>query len=132
MDAGHAEYGTPAAAALITPAACEIPAPEDKPRLHGKQRVWLQHGSSAHHIYGTEVVEEDFRCSNELNAKFQPLFERSALRVVGVGERGEARVVELQGARFFIATLFLPQIAAVDAPHPLIDAYVRAVAASKH
>ena len=132
MDAGHAEYGTPAATALITPAACEVPAPEDGPRLYGKQRVWLQAGSFAHRIYGTELVEEEFRCSNELDAKFQPLFERSALRVVGVGERGEARVVELQeGARFFIATLFLPQIGAAESPHPLIDAYVRAVAASK-
>jgi CTP synthase (UTP-ammonia lyase) len=40
-------------------------------------------------------------------------------------------VVELQTARFFIGTLFLPQMAAVDAPHPLIDAYVRAVAARR-
>jgi CTP synthase (UTP-ammonia lyase) len=93
--------------------------------------VWLQGGSLAGRIYGLEIVEEEFRCSNELNAEFQPLFEQSSLRVVGVGERGEARVVELQGARFFIATLFLPQIAPVDAPHPLIDAYVSAVAASK-
>jgi CTP synthase (UTP-ammonia lyase) len=108
---------------------CDVPAPEDGPRLHGKQRVWLQTGSLAHRVYGTEVVEEEFRCSNELNAEFQPLFERSDLRVVGVGERGEARVVELRTAHFFIGTLFLPQMAAVDAPHPLIDAYVRAVAA---
>jgi len=129
-NAGHAEYGTPAAIALITPAACEVPAPEAGPRLHGKQKVWLQTGSLAHRIYGTELVEEEFRCSNELNAEFQPLFEQSALRVVGVGERGEARVVELQAACFFIGTLFLPQIAAVEAPHPLIDAYVRSVAAS--
>jgi len=85
----------------------------------------------AHRIYGTEVAEEEFRCSNELNVQFQPLFERSALRVVGVGERGEARVVELQAARFFIGTLFLPQMAAIDAPHPLIDAYLRAVAARR-
>lgn len=127
-DAGHAEYGTPAASALITPAACELP--EDGPRIHGKQKVSLEAGSLAHRIYGTELVEEEFRCSNELNAKFQPLFERSALRVVGLGDRGEARVVELQGARFFIATLFLPQIGAVDSPHPLIDAYVHAVAAN--
>ena len=93
--------------------------------------MWLQAGSLAHRIYGQDVVEEEFRCSNELNAEFQPLFERSALRVVGVGHRGEARVVELQGARFFIATLYLPQLDAVNATHPLIDTYVRAVAASE-
>jgi len=93
--------------------------------------VWLQAGSLTYGIYGAELVEEEFRCSNELNAEFQPLFERSSLRVVGLGERGEARVVELRGARFFIATLYLPQLEAVDSPHPLIDTYVRAVAASE-
>jgi CTP synthase len=128
-DAGHAEYGTPAATALITPAACEVPM--EGPRIRGKQKVWLQAGSVAQRVYGSEIVEEEFRCSNELNAKFQPLFEQSSLRVTGVGERGEARVVELEGARFFVATLYLPQIGAADAPHPLIDAYVRAVAARK-
>jgi len=85
----------------------------------------------ARRIYGKDVVEEEFRCSNELNSEFQPLFERSPLRVVGVGERGEARVVELRGARFFVATLYLPQLDAVDSPHLLIDSYARAVAASK-
>jgi CTP synthase (UTP-ammonia lyase) len=93
--------------------------------------VWLQAGSVARRVYGSEIVEEEFRCSNELNAKFQPLFERSSLRVSGIGERGEARVVELEGARFFVATLYLPQIGAAEAPHPLIDAYVQAVGTRK-
>lgn len=86
----------------------------------------------AHRLYGGEVeVLEDFHCSNELNARYQPLFEESALRISGVGERGEARIVELGGAVFFLATLFLPQLVAVNEPHPIVDGFVRAVAAAR-
>jgi CTP synthase (UTP-ammonia lyase) len=82
----------------------------------------------ARDLYGSDDAFEEFRCSNELNARYQPLFEQSTLSVSGVGERGEARIVELQGAPFFIATLFLPQLNAVDQPHPIIDGFIRASA----
>jgi CTP synthase (UTP-ammonia lyase) len=81
----------------------------------------------ARDLYGSDDAHEEFRCSNELNARYQPLFEQSALRVSGVGERGEARIVELEGAPFFVATLFLPQLTAVDQPHPIIDGFMWAV-----
>jgi CTP synthase (UTP-ammonia lyase) len=114
--------------ALITPAVCEVPPAEDEPRLHGAQRVIVRPGTLAHRLYGADEAFEEFRCSNELNARYQPLFEQSALRVSGVGERGEARVVELEGAPFFLATLFLPQLTTVDQPHPVIDGFIRAAA----
>jgi CTP synthase (UTP-ammonia lyase) len=135
-DAGHAEYGIDPETALITPAHCEVPEP-GAPRIKGKQRVRLTPGSLAARIYGANEVFEEFHCSNELNRRYQPLFEKSDLGVVGVGDEGEARVVELAGAgagdsrRFFVATLYLPQLAAVEnGSHPLIDAFVRAVAAT--
>ncbi len=84
--------------------------------------------SQAYRIYGRKEVEEEFQCSYGLNPNFQPLFERSALRIVGTGDEGEARVVELQGADFFIGTLFMPQLRPLDAgPHPLIRAFVSEV-----
>jgi len=43
-----------------------------------------------------------------------------------------AIVVELTGGRFFIATLFLPQVAALEGePSPLTDSYVSAAAGSR-
>jgi len=49
------------------------------------------------------------------------------LRVVGTDQDGEARVLELPDRRFYIATLFVPQlISRSDSPHPLIIAYLRA------
>jgi CTP synthase (UTP-ammonia lyase) len=126
--AGHAEYGVPPEEALITPAACEVPK-EGEPRIHGRQPVHLRPGTMTRSLYDADEVFEEFHCSNELNTRYQPLFESSQLRVSGVGDRGEARIVELEGARFYIATLFLPQLTAVDKPHPVVDGFVRAVAA---
>lgn len=107
-----------------------MPLPGDGPRLHGKQKVRLAPGSLARRLYGKDEVAEEFHCRNELNAAFQPLFEQSALKVSGVGDRGEARVVELEGAKFFMGTLFLPQIAGAEEAHPLVDGFVRAVVSS--
>jgi CTP synthase (UTP-ammonia lyase) len=127
-DAAHAEYGAPPDEALITPAACAVPEP-GAPRLNGKQRVRLMPDSLAERVYGGSETFAEFHCSNELNRRYQPLFERSDLRVSGVGDEGEARVVELTSAAFYVATLYLPQLAAAQGePDPLIDAYVRAAA----
>jgi hypothetical protein len=56
------------------------------------------------------------------------VFDHSGYRrVVGVDRDGEARVLELPGRRFFIATLFVPQLSSSpNSPHPLITAYLRA------
>jgi CTP synthase (UTP-ammonia lyase) len=127
-DAAHAEYGAPPDDALITPAACEVPEP-GVPRLKGKQRVRLTPGSLAARIYGSTETFAEFHCSNELNRRYQPLFARSELRVSGIGDEGEARVVELAGAAFYVGTLYLPQLAAAQGePEPLIDGFVQAAA----
>ena len=87
----------------------------------------LTPGSLAARVYGSTEIGAEFHCRNELNRRYQALFERSDLRVVGLGDEGEARVVELAGVRFFIATLFLPQMAALEGePSKLIDAFVGA------
>lgn len=128
-DAAHAEYGADPQTALITPAACALPEDTEGARLKGKQRVWLTPGSLAARVYGSTEIAAEFHCRNELNRRYQALFERSDLRVVGVGDEGEARVVELTGVRFFIATLFLPQMASLAGePNPLIDAFTQAAA----
>ena len=119
------EYGADPETALIRPAACEIPGDDAGPRLKGKQRVRLTPGSLAARVCGSTEIAAEFHCRNELNRHYQVLFERSELRVVGVGDEGEARVVELAGGSFFIATLFLPQMAVLEGePSKLINAFV--------
>jgi CTP synthase (UTP-ammonia lyase) len=85
----------------------------------------LAPGSMAARVFGGTEIEEDFECSYGLDPRYQPLFDDGALWISGVGESGEARVLELRGAGFFIGTLFLPQLRpAADGPHPLIRAFL--------
>ncbi len=50
----------------------------------------------------------------------------AGLRVVGVEPDGEARIVEAFGHRFFVGTLFVPQLNSTSAqPHPLILAFMK-------
>jgi CTP synthase (UTP-ammonia lyase) len=59
--------------------------------------------------------------------------ERHGLRLVGRGENGEVRVVELPDRQFFLATLFLPQHrSTAGEPHPIITAFLNAAVEAKH
>ena len=127
--AGHAEYDPASPVPLIAPVSCPVPGrPDDAPKLSGKLTIRLRKDSSAFRIYQRQEIEEEFFCDYELNPAFQAAIASGRLRVVGLGERGEARLAELPGHPFFLATLFLPQLASAEgAPHPLIVAYLEAI-----
>lgn len=91
------------------------------------QSVHFAPGSQVAAAYGQTVALEDFRCNYGFNAAFTARFHNSALTFVAFDQEGELRAIELSGQRFYIATLFLPQMRSQpDQPHPLILAYVRA------
>ena len=70
---------------------------------------------------------EQFNCSYGLNETFRDTMRKRTLKIVGVDSNGKARVVELSGHRFFVATLFLPQLSSSpDIPHPLITEFMKA------
>jgi CTP synthase (UTP-ammonia lyase) len=80
--------------------------------------------------YGRKEAKEAFRCNFGLNPKYRAQLLREPLRVAGVDDEGEVRIVELGNHPFFVAALFLPQLSSTPAaPHPLIVAYLRAAAA---
>jgi CTP synthase (UTP-ammonia lyase) len=87
--------------------------------------VTLATGSLASRIYRAATVREEFHCNYGLNPDYQHLFETAPLKITGKGEAGEARIVELADADFFIATLFLPQMRPKsEGPRPLITAFI--------
>ncbi len=91
--------------------------------------VHLTPGSQAARIYGATEAREEFHCSFGLDPEYQPLFGGGPLRITGHGEGGEARILELEGAEFYMGTLFMPQLAVTEtASHPLVDAFIRAAA----
>lgn len=134
QNAEHAEYDPKASTLLITPVACPVVGrPEGAPKLSGKLKLKVTPDSLAYRIYQRqrieeiEEAEEEFLCNFELNPAFQGMMEKGGLRLVGRGENGEVRIVELSGHRFFLATLFLPQLGSrKGSPHPLITAYLEA------
>ena len=84
----------------------------------------------AHQAYQREKATELFRCNYGLNPKYRDRISKSGFKVAGVDSEGEIRIVELSGHRFFVATLFLPQLSSsAEAPHPIIVAYLEAALA---
>jgi CTP synthase (UTP-ammonia lyase) len=91
------------------------------------QAIVVRPGTLAHQAYGLEKVMEQFSCNYGLNPVYQEALEKSGLRVAGTGQDGEARIVELAGHPFFVATLFVPQLSSsVEQPHQLITHFLKA------
>ena len=62
-----------------------------------------------------------------MNPDYLAQFEAAGLRVVGMGEFGDIRAVELPAHQFYIATLFHPQLESQPGrPSPFVAAFVNA------
>ena len=82
-------------------------------------------GSIAFQAYGNETIVEKFQCNFGLNEKYRDDLNDGNLRFSGFDMEGNARIFELPRQRFFMATLFLPQVSSkLKRPHPLILAFV--------
>ena len=124
-DAQHAEYDPYASDLFITPLSCS---------LVGKtMSVHLAPGSRAAQFYRRGEATERYYCNFGLNPEHQERLDEAGLRVSGVDQDGEARVLELPELRFYVATLFVPQLtSSPDHPHPLITAYLDAAVQAVH
>ena len=131
VDADSAENAPKSGQIVITPVSCEMPnrAP-DAPKLSGRVRgLRIRPGSYLHSFYGKDVVEEAFFCNFEVNPDFEWAFIEAGFPFVARGERHEPRAIESQAHRFFLATLFQPQLSSEPGkPHPVIVAFLRAAA----
>jgi CTP synthase (UTP-ammonia lyase) len=117
--AQHAETSPEAADLVVTPLSCSLWGQE--------HRVELVAGSRAAALYGVEAAVEDYFCSYGLSPEYRPRMEESGLRISGVDEEGEPRIVELEGHPFFVATLFCFQTRSrADEPHPLVAGFADA------
>ena len=93
-------------------------------------KINVRPDTRAHRAYGREEISEHYYCSFGLNPDFQDEIDRGGLKIVGFDDDGEPRIVELPDHRFFIATLFVPQLFSdTQEPHPLIVAYLEAAMA---
>ncbi|MBS1874589.1 MAG: CTP synthase [Acidobacteria bacterium] len=117
-DAGHAEYDPYASVLFVNRLACSL--------VGRAMAVELRDGSRAAAAYGERRVTENYYCNFGLNGDYRAGLEEAGMLVSGWDDGGEARVFELAGHPFFLATLFVPQDRASEAAHPLIRDFVRA------
>ena len=120
-DAAHAETSPSAADLVVTPLSCAL--------VERSGPIRMLAGSRAAALCGTDEIQEEYHCSYGLNPAYEAALERHGVRVTGRDPAGEARVIELEGHPFYLATLFQPERAALRGPcHPLVAAFVGAAA----
>ena len=117
--AAHAELDREAFAPVISLLSCGL--------VEKSGAVRIVPDSRLARAYGAERVTETYHCNYGLNPRYEHLLETGPLRISARDEPGEVRAVELDGAGFFVATLFQPERAALSGrAHPLVNAFVAA------
>jgi CTP synthase (UTP-ammonia lyase) len=130
-DADSAENHSASNNIVIYPVACAVPdrAP-DAPKLSGVvPEIRLRPGSYLQSFYGQDKVAEEFFCNFEISPEYEWAPIEAGFPVVARGPQGEIRAIESPTHRFYVATLFQPQLSSRPGdPHPLILAFVQAAA----
>ncbi len=127
-DADSKENNSGSSHYVVTPISCALPNRRaDGPTASGEERLKILPGTLLHTICGSEEDSEQFYCTYGVNEEYEKQFQATGLRVSARGILGETRAVEMPGHRFFIATLFQPQLSSrPEAPHRLLLAFLRA------
>jgi CTP synthase (UTP-ammonia lyase) len=143
-DADTAENTSNSANIVITPVACPLPVPAersspekrssaasngDTPKMYGPDAVHPVKGTIVHDLCRSDLLHGEYFCNFETNPEYLPRWEAAGLRVAARGPRNEMRAFDLPRHRFFLATLFQPQVSSTgEQPHPLILGYLHACA----
>ncbi len=70
---------------------------------------------------------EKFYCNYGLNPSRRKDIEAAGFHISGFDASGEVRILELPSARFYFATLFVPQATSTrECPHPMITSLLKA------
>ena len=133
QDADTAENSSGSKNIVIYPVVCAVPNGKgDVPKLSGAiPDIKLRPGSYLQSFYGKgkETATEEFFCNFEVNPEYEWATMEAGFPVVARGPQGEIRAIESPTHRFFLATLFQPQLSSTEKkPHPVILAFVQAAA----
>jgi CTP synthase (UTP-ammonia lyase) len=127
-DADSAENDSGSSHHVVTPLSCALANRRpDGPKGSGEERLTIVAGTRLHAIYASDEGAEQYYCNYGVNEEYERQFHVAGLGVSARGGRGEPRALELSDHRFFIATLFQPQLSSrPEAPHPVWIAFLRA------
>ncbi|EXG81223.1 CTP synthase C-terminal region-related (seleno)protein [Cryptosporangium arvum] len=123
LDVEHAEQPLDAGAEpLIVALHCSL--------LGEEADVIVAPGTRAAQVLGAGRRVERFFCSYGLDDRFRARLEAAGLVFSAVDDEGTARMVELPGHPFFLASLFQPELSSdLHWAHPLIHAFTDAALA---
>ena len=130
-DADSAENNSGSKNIIIYPVVCAVPGRANgAPKLSGPiPEIRLRPGSYLQSFYSRDTTVEEFFCNFEVNPDFEWISMEAGFPIVARGAKGEIRAIESPTHRFFVATLFQPQLSSKpDAPHPLVVAFAQAAA----
>lgn len=130
-DADSAENNSGSKNIIIYPVACAVPGQKKgAPKLSGAvPEIRLRPGSYLQSFYGEETVTEEFFCNFEVNPDYEWAAMEAGFPVVARGPKGEIRAIESPSHKFYIATLYQPQLSSKPKhPHPLVVAFLQAAA----
>lgn len=130
-DADTAENNSGSKNIVIYPVACSVPnRGANAPKLSGMvPEIRIRPGSYLQTFYSQETIQEEFFCNFELNPDYEWCSIEAGFPIAARGPNGEVRAIESPTHRFFIATLFQPQLSSkAKKPHPLVIAFVQAAA----
>lgn len=117
-EVSHEEFDSGAASYAIAALSCSV--------AGQTMTVHIEKDSLIGSIYGSEMASERYHCRYGLNPEYAGQLRAAGLRISASDESGEARVVELPANRFYLATLFVPQMLSTkESPHPVITEFLR-------
>jgi CTP synthase (UTP-ammonia lyase) len=119
-EAEHEETSPGASTLFISRLSCSL--------VDKTDRIKVKPGTQLGSIFGREEAVEQFWCSFGVNPKYAERLEAGGLRVSATDDGGgNIRAVELPSHRFFLGTLFIPQLSSTATkPHPVMLAFVNA------
>jgi CTP synthase (UTP-ammonia lyase) len=133
-DADSAENNSSSQNIIVWPVVCAVPNRKDgAPKLSGPiPEIRIRPGSYLHSFYRKDVATEEFFCNYEVNPDFEGAIIDAGFIISTRGENNEIRAIESPNHKFFIATLFQPQLSSKPGkPHPVIVEFLRAAATWK-
>lgn len=105
---------------FITPLSCSL--------LGETSKILIDKNSNLYSYYNKEEIEERYNCNFGVNPEYEKLLHKDGFKIVGKDHSGEARILELPNMKFYVATLFQPQLSSTpENPHKLIIEYLKAV-----
>lgn len=129
-DADTAENNSGSRIVVISPVACALPGRlSGGPKMSGGDTVRPVAGTLVDQLCQSKELQGEYFCNFETNSDFVPRWEAAGLRVAARGPQGEMRAFDLPVKKFFLATLFQPQLSSSgEQPHKIVEGYLRACA----